>query len=285
MTDVQTGAGAGSGDGGPAAAAAASGNGGGLDWLPGVDADTAKFITDATIKDLPSLAKTFVEQKRTLSQPRGFEMPKEGDAEGLKKFHAAIGVPETADKYDFGEPGKTMTDEAKKLWAGELHKLGIPAKAAQGLVATVAAQAQAYQKAQDEAFAARSEKAFTDLKTEWGEQFDAKFDLAQRGLRKVAERLEKVGAKITPEVTKGLEQALGTRGLYELSLILGETQIEAPVVMADGMSKNLTKEQAQQQLTAMLKDATIAKALTNRMDPNHARYVDQKKALEQRAWG
>lgn len=267
---------------GSAGASPANGTGAGaLDWLPGVDGDTAKFISDATIKDLPSLAKTFMEQKRTLSQPRAFEMPKEGDAEGLKKLHAALGVPETPDKYDFGEVGKAMKPEEAKAWAAELHKLGIPNKTAAGLVQAVAVKAQAAKTADDAAVQARIDDGAGKLKAEWGDSYDKNYDLANRGWVAVATR-----AGWTKEMMEAVERLPGgTRAVHQLGLILGQHTVEAGFVHSDGQHKGMTQSGAQGRLQEMMRDKDIAEALVNRNHPKHEIYLKEKQELGRIAHG
>lgn len=272
MTDANNGsAGADQGGGGFQAPA----------WLPGVEADVAKFITDKTVADLPSLAKGYVDAQKALSSRPAFEMPKEGDVEGLKKLHAALGVPDKPE-YDFGEAGNGMADDAKKFWAGELHKLGIPTKAAQGLVGVVAAQSKALQEAQEQAFAEQAAKAVDSKLLEWGDAKDQNKDLATRGIAKVLAELK---IENTLENRAKLERALGTDKFMDLGLLLGRQMVEAGFVTQDGQRRGLTKEGAQQELNSMLMDGAVASSLMNRADPNHAKNVQRKMELEQIAHG
>lgn len=264
----------------------AAGGGGGGDfqvpqWLPGVDADTAKFITGKTVADLPGLAKGYVEAQRALSQPRPFEMPKEGDVEGLKKLNAALGVPDAPDKYDFGDAGKGMSDDAKKLWMGELHKLGIPQKAAAGLVGLVSAQAAAHQQKQVTEANGRIEEAVTKLKAEWGDKYDANYDLANRGWVKVAGDIG-----WSKEMMEAVERLPGgTRAIHQLGLLLGRHTVEAGFVGSDGQNKGMTREGARQELEAMFANSDHRKALLDRHHPGHAAAVARKMQLENLAHG
>lgn len=232
--------------------------------MPGVDGDTAKFITDATIKDLPTLAKTFVEQKRTLSQPRPFEMPKEGDAEGFKKLHAALGVPETADKYDFGDVAKGLKPDDLKEWAADLHKLGVPNKTAQGLVGLVLARAAKSKEASEKTFGETAKRDVEATMAEWAGEADRNKDLATRGYAKVAELLKRDN---TPEFRDRLERALGTKDFLKLGLIVGRNMVEAGFV--GGQSSGLTVDAAKARRAAMLADEKTNKALYDSSDPNH----------------
>lgn len=276
-TNSGAGQGQGGGDGGQ------GGGDGGANagaWLTGVDADTAKFITDATIKDLPGLAKTFVEQKKALSTPRPFEAPKAEDAEGWKKLNIALGMPETADKYDFGDIGKAMKPEEVQYWQGELHKLGIPQKQAAGLVAVAAAKGKALQDAKDQAFAKSSEEEFTKLKLEWGDKADANYDLASRGMKALAKELGNIDA----DKIKAMEQVIGTRGVHMLGLIAGRHMVEMPFNHG-GQNTGMTKEAAQKALYEMGGDKELGPALVDKGHKRHAEVVERKRALEQIAFG
>jgi len=277
-------AGGDAGDAGAAAAAAAATAGdngsGGVGWLPGIDTDSAKFVTDLGYKDLSSFVKGAIETKRAFSA-RAFEVPKAEDADSWNKIAAAQGVPESADKYDFGEPGKAMKPEEMKAWAGELHKLGIPQKAAQGLVGVVAAKAAAYQAAQDDAFVQASDAGFAKVKLEWGDNFDKNYDLAGRGMRALSQKLD----GITADQIKGMEKAIGTRGVHMLGLIFGQHTVEAGFAFSDGQHRGMTKESAAARLKQMELDPKIAKALVSRTDPDHQKYLQEKVELGKIAHG
>jgi hypothetical protein len=246
------------------------------EWLPGVDTDTAKFIVGKTVADLPSLAKGYAEAQKALSAPRPFEMPKEGDVDGMKKMLAGLGVPEKPE-YDFGEQGKTLPDDVKKFWGAELHKLGIPTKAAQGLVGLVAAQAKATQDAQEAAFATQAAKAVESKLLEWGDKADANKDLAARGIGAVFEKLK---IENTLENRAKFEKAFGTDKMLEFGVLMGRQMVEAGFVMQDGQRQGLTKDSAVLELKAMMSDGNIAKALVDKTHADHQRHLARKIQLE-----
>lgn len=277
--------GQGGGDGAAAAAAAANGaaaNGSaGVEWLPGIDPESANFVTGLGYKDLPSFVKGAIETKRAFSAGRPFEVPKAEDAESWKKINAALGVPESADKYDFGDAAKTMKPEELKAWAGELHKLGIPNKAAAGLIAVTAQKAAAFKQAEDTKVATQITEAFEKLNAEWGDSAKANLDMANRGW--VAAGKE-VGW--TKEMMEAVERVPGgTRALHMMGHLLGRHMVEAGFVVSDGQHRGMTKEGAQKRLNEMGGDKTIGKALVDRAHPEHQRYLAEKRELEAIAFG
>lgn len=278
---------AGGGDNGAAAAAAAAANGasangsGGVEWLPGIDPDSANFVTGLGYKDLPSFVKGAIETKRAFSAGRPFEVPKAEDADSWKKINAALGVPETPDKYDFGEAAKTMKPEELKAWAGDLHKLGIPNKAAAGLVAVATQKAAAFKQAEETRVAAQITESFEKLNAEWGDNAKANLDLANRGWVAAA---KEVGW--SKEMMEAVERVPGgTRALHTMGLLLGRHMVEAGFVVSDGQHRGMTKEGAQKRLNEMGGDKTIGKALVDRAHPEHQRYLAEKRELEAIAFG
>lgn len=117
---------------------------------------------------------------------------KDASAEEVAAFHKAVGVPETADLYEFPAlpEGQALTDEIKTSrteWGERFHKLNIPKDTAKALSAMVnedaikqvAAQAEA-----DKTFATEQEDA---LRAEWkGDDFEKNKTLANRAFAQIA---------------------------------------------------------------------------------------------------
>lgn len=219
-------------------------------WLTGVEPDVAKFITDKTVKSLPDLAKGYVEAQRALSTPRPFELPKEGDAEGMKKLHAALGVPEAPDKYEFGDLAKAMKPEELAQWSPEFHKLGLSSKQAQGLIGLVQQRSAAAQEAAEKAFGEASTQALAKLKSEWGNDYEKNYDMASRGLQALAKEL----GGLTPEQVTAIEKSIGTRAVHQMGLILGRHMVEAKFVAPDGQSRSMTPEAAKARRSEIARD-------------------------------
>lgn len=262
---------------GAGAAAAANGNGAftAPEWLPGIDAESAKFVTELGYKDLPSFVKGSIETKRAFSAPRAMEMPKEGDVEGWKKFNAAIGVPETPDKYDFGDIGKAMKPEELKSWSEDLHKLGIPNKQAAALAQIVTQRGAAFKEAEAAAWAEQSASEAESKQLEWGDKAPAHVDLAARGFGKLAELLKKEN---TVDFREKIEKAFGTKDFLEVGLILGRHMVESGFVMSSGQQRGLTKEAASAARQAFQNNPAKWGAL---WDPNHADHKAMKSEWSQ----
>ncbi len=218
-------------------------------WIAGADPEVATFITQKGFRDVPGLAKGYVEAQRALSS-RTFEPPKPEDAESWKKVHAAMGVPEAPDKYDFGDVAKAMKPEDLATWSPEFHKLGLSSKQAQGLLGLVQSRAQAAQEAEAKAFGESSTAAFEKLKSEWGQQFEANYDLASRGIQALAKQL----GGLKPEQMTAIEKAIGTKAVHELGLLMGRHMVEAKFVGPDGQTRSLTPEAASARRAEIARD-------------------------------
>lgn len=130
------------------------------------------------------------------------------DPAALSAWKTAMGVPESADKYDFGDLAKTpgVDPGFVKLLAEELHGVHTPAA-----LATV--QAGAYEravarhvenliKAENE----QSEAAKRQVESEWGANFQERSQLGKRGMDFIAKQ---VGG-LTDEQWRQIERTVGT---------------------------------------------------------------------------
>lgn len=110
-------------------------------------------------------------------------LPKDDkDADGIKAYHAKIGVPEAADKYELPLPEGDDGTFAK-VAGGWFHQHGVPKLAAQGIAKAWNDHIGALVKADQDKATATSEMQLTQLKTEWGAEFEQKSEHARRFMR------------------------------------------------------------------------------------------------------
>lgn len=259
-TQTQTGDQGAAGGSGAAGGAAAD-----FSWM-GQDAkpEVSTYIQQKGFKSPAALAEAYMNAERAIST-RSFEVPKTDDQASWSKIRSAMGVPETADKYDLGELAKTMNPEALKPWTQVFHKLGIPNAAASELITAVSAQAAQAEAAREQAFVQSTQREAEAVKTKWGENYDANLDLARRGTAKLGELLGgwPDGALLA------LEKAIGTERLLNLGLVFGRHTVEAGFVTSDGQHKSMTKAQAQAERNAILSTPEKNQALYNASHPQH----------------
>lgn len=138
---------------------------------------------------------------------RAIYKPKDdNDADGIKAFRAALGVPEKAEDYKLPVP---EGDDGKYagVVASWFHEAGIPTAAAQTLakkqneyIAKLVAEEQAAERAE-------GERQLAALKTDWGDSFSANTEHAKRFLKASGLTDEQVGA---------IEGALGAAAMLKV---------------------------------------------------------------------
>lgn len=237
-----------------------------VSWL-GTDAkpEITTYVQGKGFKSAAAVAEAYINAEKALSTRPAFEMPKPEDKDGRAKLFQALGVPETADKYDLGEPGKGLKPEAAKEWAGVLHKHNLTNEQAQGLVADVLGLNQAQQDAAQNAYVEQTTKDAERLKLEMGDKWPAYYDIAQRGFAVARKELGLDDAAVDK-----LERAIGTKGLFALGKLIGDAKVEAGFVASDGQHRGMTKEGAKAAMNGFKADPVKSKALMRADDPGHA---------------
>jgi len=258
---------AGSTDGGSSAAGALGGQGAGVDtsWL-GQDAkpEVVEYVKTKGFKAPAAVVEGYMNAERALSS-RTFDVPKTEDQASWSKIRQAMGVPESADKYDLGDLGKTLNPEAVKAWTPVSHKLGIPNAAATELMGAVMQQAQAAETQRETAFQQTSAREAEAVKAKWGDSYDANLDLARRGMTKIGELI----GGMPDGALLALEKAIGTEKLLNLGLVFGRHTVEAGFVTSNGQHQAMTKTAAQQARQAILNDPVKNQALYNSNHPQN----------------
>lgn len=212
----------------PAAAPAATPEAGEATNLSAVSTmlggDTAPAPAAAPIKGQPT--QTAEVTKDGEQQPEALSMPgKDATPEQWAEFYAKIGRPETPDAYELPLPEGDDGAFAKEM-APILHKHGITADQAKGLAndwnAMVSAQqqqAQAAEAAAAQAAHVQNTAEAAELKSAWGQQFDANMHHAKQAVQqflpkdKAAETISalesKLGYKATIEFLHNIGKGLG----------------------------------------------------------------------------
>lgn len=138
---------------------------------------------------------------------RAIYKPKDdNDAEGIKAFRTALGVPEKPEDYKLPVPegGDAAFAGTVAQW---FHEAGIPAAAGQK-IATAWNDHIAKLVADEEAAAkAEGEKQIAALRSEWGNQFDANAEHARRFLK---------ASGLTDDQVVAIEGALGAAQMLKV---------------------------------------------------------------------
>jgi hypothetical protein len=204
-------------------------------------------------------------------------IPRPDDTAGQRALYAKLGMPESADKYDFKAPEGVQLDEGRMGWAKQAaHQLGLSQKQFEGLVAADLKANQDMQAAQAKEYEAYVATDRAALQKEWGVGFDKKM---QQGKAAAA------GLGINGEVIDAIEAALGFSGTMKLFASLGEKMGEdgfvTPEARAAGFNAILTPAEAKVQWEQKLLDPNFKAALFDRTHPGHnAAKADQTRMFK-----
>ena len=240
------------------------------------------------IKDLGGLAKTAYNQAKMIGADKNaiMSLPKgPDDKDGYNAIYAALGRPESADKYVVPklDGGRDYTDGDKafqKAVLPVLHEAGVTQAQLDKIAPALNSIGEAALKAQVDARTANGAKAAEALRSEWGAAYDqnvglAKQALAHYGSPELVAELESTGAD-------GSKMPLGdSPQLTRLFAKLGG-QLKEDGLVGKGGSGNageLSPAEASQQINAKQGDTKFMEAYTRKDHPGHADAVSEMSRL------
>lgn len=238
------------GDGAGGAGAAGAGGGATPAWY---GADTNKAVVEAKgFKSVDDVFTAYSNTEKLIGHEkagRTIVRPKdEKDVEGIKAFRSALGVPESADKYELPIPDGDKGEFAKTASAW-MHEIGVPKEQGQKLTAKwneFVAKSLADSEA---AVKAESEKQLTALKTEKGADFDKFAEQARRFMKASGWDDARIGL---------YESTFGTADMLKTFHALGAKIGGHEFVGGDGQGGGGTNAAQAKQQIATLKEQRIA---------------------------
>lgn len=279
------------GDGAAAAAAAAAAADAAKPFADSLPEDIRTDMAFKDIKDLPGLAKSYLNAARLVGLDKGsiIAVPKpDADAKTWDDFYAKAGRPETADKYDVPKraDGKAYGDAdvaLQKQILPVLHQAGLTQRQIAAIVPKWNEIVGGMTTAQTEAEATARTTAGNALKTEWGAAHQERLTLAQDAIKHYAGEL-KLGDQIVSELEA---TKLGNLpGLAKLFSHLG-AQLKEDGLLGkggDGGAAALSPTEAKQQIAAMGADKEKFAAMRDAKHPKHAELVAEWTRLHELAY-
>jgi hypothetical protein len=168
-------------------------------WLDSLPHEMRIEPSLATIPDIPTLAKNYVETKRALGTEKIPKPQKNWDQKQRDEFYNTIGRPESPDKYT--DP-TVQLDESLKLdpermraAKTQFHKLGLTDDQAKGIMEYYLNITNNEVKTSKESQTAAIAAADAALRKEWGQKYDMNVELAKAAANKFAkaELVQKYG--------------------------------------------------------------------------------------------
>lgn len=234
----------------PAAAAeVAVAAGAGPAWVESLeDADARAFVQGKGWKSPADMLGSY-RSLETLIGGEKIPLPKNPeDKDGYDRLYKALGRPDTPEGYKLPVPDGSDGAFAK-LAAGMFHEAGLGAHQAAVLTERWnTAQAQAAQ-AQEAAFEVQSGQQMGELKTEWGDRFNANLEMARRAAKQFA---------IEPDQLSSIERALGAKSMVSLLSRIGAGLAEDSFETGDGGNRGsfgMSPDTARARIAALSKDA------------------------------
>jgi len=243
------------------------------DWKAGLSDDLRADKSLENIKDISSLAKSYIHAQRLVGAdkipvPNKFATEKDWNA-----VYEKLGRPKTADeyKYNLSEDQKVDT-EALKNFSSQAHKLGLLPTQAQGMV-NYYNEMVGKQLADAESIStSQREKAMTELKTEWGQAYDQKLQKANT-----------VVSSVFPKGIMSINLEDGTKlgdhsEVIKAFAALGEKMGEDDIIKSDG-PVYMTPKQIEKQIGELQQTGS---AYWDKNHPNHDTAVQEVQTLIQK---
>lgn len=271
------------GAGGAAAGAALTNGSAAAPWMAGMDADLQAALAPKNYGGVGDLAKAYVSLEKTLGADKIVLPGKDAKPEEWAGVYDKLGRPAAADKYDLGDwkppENAGWNAEAQTKMMGVFHEAGLNSAQAQKLLKSYAELSGAGVKALEAKAGEQAAAGETALKKEWGGEYDAKLEQANRAVKSVFGAALAEGKKV--QLADGTF-LLDHPGLAKAFAALGATMAE-PGELAGGKGAGggggavTTAAQAQAEIERLIGPA--------RGDPKHA-YTDpahpEHKALQKR---
>jgi len=257
------------------------GAGGGNTFLATLPEDIRTDPTLANIKDLPTLAKGYVNAQHLIGSKRVAIPGEKATDQEWGAFYDAAGRPATPDKYELPklelEPEVQIDDKQKDEVFKKLHSLGLTNRQAQGVLEMHLNTLNDGVKQTKTATANSSSAAESALKQEWGDKFTANVDIAKAAIKKF-------GGDGAGEVIDFLNKSgLGNNvPLIRLFHKIGLTVQEDVQRQGGGTGLELTDQtRALQEIESLKTDKLFQEAYGNASNPGHKGAVERWLRLHQ----
>ena len=217
-------------------------------WRDSLPEDLKGDPSLQSFKDIPALAKSFIETKKLVGAKQGVTIPDEkATPEQRAAFHKALGVPDEAAKYQIKRPDVALDlgwdDKAEGEFLSTAHKAGFTNKQVQAVVDWYGQ----WERSKLERARAEATEASVALRTEWGQDYDARVGRANRVIQQFGGE-ELANAFGTPGSTLN---AAGRHPLFvKFVSMVGDALVESGTITGEGVSTT-SPEEARAKITEL----------------------------------
>jgi len=232
------------------------------------------------IPDVPTLGKNYLNAQRMIGTKR-LPIPEKSwtDAQ-WNEFYSQTGRPDLPEKYEVPdikmEPGLALDGDKLTKVKGHFHKLGLSTQQARGVMEYYMNVMNEGARGQSSASAQEVATAQAELKTEWGDKYDANVDLAKAVVRKFGD--EKFMAYID-------STGMGNNSQLIRMLAKVGTMITEDTAKGGGADFNINNStRAIQEIATLTIDKDFQASLNKPSDPGHKASVERWLRLHQVAY-
>ncbi|MBX3480007.1 MAG: hypothetical protein KF842_06380 [Caulobacter sp.] len=211
------------------------------------DEETRGYMARKGFKDVQALGASFASLERMMSSDSRRVMLPTGDddAEGYERVFTALGRPQSAEDYGFGELAGADADFSRQA-AEWLHEAGV----GKGRAGVLAEKWNAYvaerASAEEAAFEAQSRSDWIDLQRDWGPKFAENTEQFRRGALSFGLDRQEMAA---------IEAGLGTRRTVEVFARIGQALGEDRFIEGEGRGGfGMSREQAESRIASLRRD-------------------------------
>lgn len=220
------------------------------------------FAETKAFKDPAAAFAAYQNLERMVGVPADqlIRKPKDAnDAEGLKAFRSALGVPDSADKYEIKPPDGQAGTEFSTWAANTFLDAGVPKDAATAIVAKWNEFAQSEMAKMDAQAQTEFANGMVQLKDSWGGAYNERVELAKRALRTFGKEIG-INA-IGDEGFKALEKGAGGGvQLIKLLAAVGARTSEDAFTGGSTPAFTMTAEQAKTKMAELQADKAWSSA-------------------------
>lgn len=212
-----------------------------------------------------------------LAAPNVAEPEKLGEWEGWKQ----LGVPDKPDEYKIERPALEAGLQWDENFEKQARDFGTMFKLTpfqmQGMVDLYAANQNAFVAQAEAGVKASKVQVESELKAEWGKDFDQNFELARQAARHYGD--------ISENDLDRLDGILGTKSLMKLMADVGRMNQEAALSGGGQVNFTTTGAQAEAEVARLKADAGFMEAYTSDKHPKHKEAVTRMNAARARMHG
>jgi hypothetical protein len=215
-------------------------------WKEALDADLLDNPSIKSIKDINALAKSFIHGQKLVGADKIVVPSNLTSEEEWKGIYQKLGMPESAEKYEFNVGGETNKEFIGKFKSMALGA-GILPKQAEKLFSFFENESKSATSASEASAKAEFDETVNGLKKEWGQAYDRKLSNAAGLFTKFADEdtkkfMKESGFSNNPAVLKLMSKIADS---------FGEDTFVAPG--GDG-AMGMTPQEAADKISAIYKD-------------------------------